>query len=165
MPYSETPPFSLTLKLRPPLVFALELSILSPQALQLGLHLGFTHRFPAPIPCIHSFSKLPSPALFDRSCHAALNSRTDAPYFSGIDRFFTVEFIALKSRTFVVKSRTTYQWEIAGGLPGAWRSSKSRSRQPRLATLPSEASRVSPRAHHAERRSMLPPLPSTLSAI
>ncbi|WP_207231799.1 hypothetical protein [Edaphobacter modestus] len=35
------------------LVFALELGILSPQALQLGLHLRFTHRFPPPILFTH----------------------------------------------------------------------------------------------------------------
>jgi hypothetical protein len=41
--------------------------------------------------------------------------------------------------------------EVATGSANSRGSSKSRSRQPRLATLPSEASRVSPRAHHAER--------------
>ena len=46
-------------------------------------------------------------ALSEHSCHAALNSRTDAHYFQHCP-LFHCRFIALKSRTFVVKSRTTF---------------------------------------------------------
>src|SRR5258708_16316746 len=44
----------------------------------------------------------------ETGCHAALNSRTDArPLFQHCP-LFHCRFIALKSRTFVVKSRTTF---------------------------------------------------------
>src|SRR5258708_40047563 len=44
----------------------------------------------------------------ETGCHAALNSRTDArPIFQHCP-LFHCRFIALKSRTFVVKSRTTF---------------------------------------------------------
>jgi hypothetical protein len=59
MPYRETPPFSLTFKVRPPLSLLLSWGILNPQALQL---------LSSPIQPAHdSFCELPSRALFDRN--------------------------------------------------------------------------------------------------
>src|SRR5258708_28193432 len=96
-------------------------------------------------------------------CHSNLPFAAVCPYFRCLKIGVHLNVCDKVCPRFECKKHTNGR--LRARLPGAWRSSKSRSRQPRLATLPSEASRVSPRAHHAERRSMLRPLPSTLSAI
>jgi hypothetical protein len=58
------PAFLAHLQTEAALVFALELGILSPQALQLRLHLRFTHRFPPPIPCIQFIFQTSRPGAF-----------------------------------------------------------------------------------------------------
>ena len=73
-----------------------------------------------------SFHEVKKTDEWNCTCRAALNSRIAGPYFSALSAFYC-KATALKSRTFVLKSRTMYttmfvrdlnakveQWETAG---------------------------------------------------